>query len=203
MKNKIIFTVALMCLATLPFYGQKLHAGLTTGLNVSTVSEIGDLYDNGDLKTGFGGGLSLLYEISPAWGIQTGLLYEQKGFRLREEAPGKISGTYNYLTLPLAVQGSFAVSENVRMYGLTGGYAAISTYSENALVDASGESMPSAKTDVEKGDYGWIIGGGIQLPAGHYMMQAGLKYSLGLMKVTDTYPDDRNKSLLVSVTLYF
>jgi hypothetical protein len=206
MKKRLIFVVALMGLATLPFYAQKLHAGITAGLNVATLSEPGDLYNNSALKTGFGGGLSLVYDLTSAWGIQSGLMYEQKGFRRKNDfgsGEEKLTGTYNYLTLPVLVQGSLVMPGNTRLYGITGAYAGFKTYSENALVATGNETTAVPDGDnIEKLDYGWIIGGGIQVPAGNHFVQAGLKYSLGLTRVTDTNPDDRNKSLLVSVTFF-
>jgi len=207
MKKRMFVSALLACLCTMPFYAQKFHAGLTTGLSVATLSEIGALYDNSALKTGFGGGLTLLYDIDNTWGVQSGLLYEQKGFRKKDVAGSegeKITGTYNYITIPLLAQGSFALSGNTRMYGITGVYAGFKTYSENALVSASGETaeVPDG-SEIRKSDFGWVIGGGIQVPAGKHLMQAGLKYSLGLTRVTDDSPDSRNKSLLIAVSLFF
>jgi hypothetical protein len=207
MKRKIFAMLTLSLLTALPFFGQKLHLGITTGLNVATLSEIGDIYDNNALKTGFGGGLAIKYNFSESWGIQSGLIYEQKGFRSKEDfgsGEEKLTGTYNYLTLPLLAEGSFSLGGNTRLYGLTGGYAGFKTYAENALV-TTGDEIPAtpAKENIHNEDFGWIIGGGIQVPAGNHLLQAGLKYSLGLTEVTKDQPDSRNKSLLVSVTFFF
>ncbi len=199
--------MSLTLLTALPFFGQKLHLGITTGLNVSTLSGIGDIYDNNALKTGFGGGLAVKYNFSEAWGIQSGLIYEQKGFRNKQDVGDgeeKFTGTYNYITLPLLAEGSFSLGGNSRLYGLTGGYAGFKTYAENAVVATGNESVqPPAEENIHNQDFGWIIGGGIQVPAGNHLLQAGLKYSLGLTEVTEDQPDSRNKSLLVSVTFFF
>jgi hypothetical protein len=207
MKRKIISIVTLILITSLPFYAQKIHLGITTGLNVATLSEPGNLYDNNALKTGFGGGLSLLYNLSESWGIQTGLIYEQKGFRCKQDlAAGeeKLTGTYNYLTLPLVAQGSVSLGGNTRLYGLTGGYAGFKTYAENALVVTANEpAQVTPGDDIRRQDFGLILGGGVQVPAGNHILQAGLTYSLGLTEVTAGSPDDRNKSLLVSVTFFF
>jgi hypothetical protein len=207
MKRKIFFTLTLAVLSSLPFYGQKLHLGITTGINVSTLSEIGNLYDNAALKTGFGGGLALQYKFSESWGIQSGIIYEQKGFRCKQDfgaGDEELTGTYNYLTLPLLAEGSLSLGGSTRLYGLTGVYGAIKTYAENALVATGNETtlVPDGD-DIHHEDFGWVIGGGIQIPAGNHFLQAGLKYSLGLTEVTQDSPDDRNKSLLVAVTFFF
>ncbi len=207
MKRKIFALLTLSVLTVFPFFGQKLHLGITTGLNVATLSEIGDIYDNNALKTGFGGGLSVKYNFSESWGIQSGIIYEQKGFRCKQDmgdGEDKLTGTYNYLTIPLLAEGSFSIGGNCRLYGITGGYAGFKTYAENAYVTSGDEitGVPSEGT-INNEDYGWIFGGGIQVPAGNHLLQAGLKYSLGLTEVTTDQPDSRNKSLLVSVTFFF
>jgi hypothetical protein len=207
MKRKIFAMLTLSLLTALPFFGQKLHLGITTGLNVATLSEIGDIYNNNALKTGFGGGLAVKYNFSDAWGIQSGIIYEQKGFRCKQdlgEGEEKLTGTYNYITLPLVAEGSFSLGGNNRLYGITGGYAGFKTYAENAMVATGNETTTvPAEENIHNQDFGWIIGGGIQVPAGNHLLQAGLKYSLGLTEVTKDQPDSRNKSLLVSVTFFF
>jgi hypothetical protein len=207
MKRKIIIVLTLSLLTALPFFGQKLHLGITTGLNVATLSEIGGIYDNNALKTGFGGGLAVKYNFTDSWGIQSGIIYEQKGFRCKQDLGAgeeKLTGTYNYITVPLLAEGSFSLGGNNRLYGLTGGYAGFKTYAENALVTSRDEipQLPGEE-NIHNQDFGWIIGGGIQVPAGNHLLQAGLKYSLGLTEVTKDEPDSRNKSLLVSVTFFF
>ncbi len=207
MKRKIFAMLTLSLLTALPFFGQKLRLGITTGLNVATLSEIGNIYDNNALKTGFGGGLAVKYNFTDSWGIQSGVIYEQKGFRCKQDVNNgeeKVTGTYNYLTVPLMAEGSVALGGNYRLYGLTGGYAGFKTYAENALVTTEG-AMPEAPAaeNIHNDDFGWIIGGGIQVPAGNHLLQAGLKYSLGLTEVSKDESESRNKSLLVSVTFYF
>jgi hypothetical protein len=207
MKRRIFIVLTLSMLTTFPFFGQKLHLGITTGLNVATLSEIGDIYDNNALKTGFGGGLAVKYNFTDSWGIQSGILYEQKGFRCKQnmgEGEEKLTGTYNYITLPLLAEGSISIGGNNRLYALTGGYAGFKTYAENALV-TTGSEIPETPVEenIHNEDFGWVIGGGIQVPAGNHLVQAGLKYSMGLTEVTKDEPDSRNKSLLVSVTFFF
>jgi hypothetical protein len=207
MKRVFYLSIFLVFLSTLPFYGQKLRVGVTAGLNVTTLSEPGNLYDNEALKTGFGGGLALNYAISESVGLQSGIIYEQKGFRKKHQlAAGeeKLTGMYNYLTVPLVMEGSMAIKGNTRLYGLTGVYAGFKTYAENALALTGNEwPMDATAEEIKSEDYGWILGGGVQVPAGNNLMQIGFKYSLGLAKVLETSPDDRNKSVLFGVTLFF
>jgi hypothetical protein len=196
----------MLIIGTLPFYGQKLRLGVTTGLNLSTFSEPGNLYDNQDIKTGFGGGLSLDLSIGKAFGLQSGLLYEQKGFSRKEQiASGDehFTGMYNYLTIPLLAEGSCSISGNNRLYGLTGVYAGFKTYSENAIGISNPEAPVQSDQDINDTDAGWIIGGGVQIPAGNHLMQIGFRYSLGLAEVSKISKDDRNKSVLISATLFF
>lgn len=207
MKHKFIITLATVVLTSLPFYGQKISVGLTSGLTVSTLSEPGNLYDNESLKTGFGGGLSLHYAINESFGVQSGIIYEQKGFRKKinlDLGSERYTGTYNYVTIPLLAEGSLAISGTTRLFGVTGPYAAFKTYAENAL-SLPGKEVPEDAGDesIKSEECGWIIGGGVQVPAGNHFIQAGFRYSLGLSEVTAASPDDRNKSVLFGVTLFF
>jgi hypothetical protein len=207
MKRIISFLVSLVLLGTLPFYGQKLSVGVTTGLNLTTFSEPGDLYDNQDIKTGFGGGLSLNLAFGKSFGLQSGLLYEQKGYRRQvdmEQGTEKFTGMYNYAVIPLLFEGSIPVKNNTRLYGVTGAYVGLKTYSENSAEIINSEVLiDDMGAKINKTDAGWVIGGGVQVPAGNHFMQIGIRYSLGLAKVSDNNPDDRNKSLLVGATLFF
>jgi len=208
MKNKILLIVVFAILGTMPFYGQKkLMVGVTTGLTVSTLSESGNIYNNEALKTGFGGGISFKYRLSNSFGLQSGVLYEQKGFRKKHEmisGEEKITGMYNYVTIPLLAEGSLPLKGNARLYGLAGFYAGFKTYSENALV-LSGENLDTQtmSNNIKSTDEGWVIGGGVQVPAGDHIMQIGFRYSQGLAEVLSTSSKDRNKSALFGVALFF
>lgn len=207
MKRYLVFIIALVFLSTLPFYGQKLKLGVTAGLNVSTLSEPGNLYDNEALKTGFGGGIELKYAFNEAFGIRSGLVYEQKGFRKDEEIANryeKITGMYHYLTVPLLIEGSLPVNGDTRLYGVTGLYSGFRCYSENALTLEGAESLIAPdKEDINSTDWGWTFGGGVQTSAGKHQIQIGFRYSLGLAEVLESQSDDRNKSVLFGVTLLF
>ncbi len=208
MKSKMMIVFILTIINTLPFYGQKrIEAGVISGLTVSTLSEPGNFYDNEALKTGFGGGIAFRYTINPSWGLQSGIIYEQKGFRKKQDVSNgeqKITGMYNYITIPLLAEASIPASGNTRLYGLAGFYAGFKTYAENAVA-ATGEHTDSENfnNDIHSTDGGYTIGGGIQVPAGNHVMQIGFRYSQGFARVMSSASDDRNKSALFGVTLFF
>jgi hypothetical protein len=206
MKNYIFLFVLVLAMAAMPAYGQKFSVGVNAGLNVSTLSEPGNLYDNNALKTGFAGGLAFHYSFSDAFGIQSGIIYEQKGFKDRRDASTglKLTGKYNYITVPLLAEGSLPLAGKTRLYGLTGLYAGFKTYTDNTL-SYSGEdnAIPAADEDVNSFDGGWVFGGGVQVPTGNHSLQIGFKYSQGLSEVLASSPDDRNKSVLIGATLFF
>jgi hypothetical protein len=207
MKRILLLITALVFLSTLPFFGQKLRLGVTAGLNVSTLSEPGNLYDNEALKTGFGGGLEMKYAFNETFGIRSGLMYEQKGFRKDEEILNqeeKITGMYHYLKVPLLIEGSLPIAGDSRLYGVTGLYTGFRCYSENALTLEGAETLTAPyDEDINSTDWGWTFGGGLQTTAGKHLMQIGFRYSLGLTEVLKSQPDDRNKSVLFGVTLLF
>jgi hypothetical protein len=207
MKRRLLLTIAVVVLSAVPFYGQKFSVGITSGLNLSTLSEPGNIYDNEVIKTGFGGGIALRYAISNSFGLQSGIIYEQKGFRKKQDLSSgemKVTGTYNYFTVPVLAEGSIPVKGNVRLYGTTGIYAGFKSYSENAIVLPENESTNLTSDDEAKSiDGGWVLGGGFQVPAGNNLLQIGFKYSLGLTEVIASSSNDRNKSVLLGVTLFF
>ncbi|MFO7370543.1 MAG: porin family protein [Bacteroidales bacterium] len=207
MKRNLVITIVMVFLSTLPFYGQKLRLGVTAGLNVSTLSEPGNLYNNEALKTGFGGGLEVKYAFNETFGVRTGVLYEQKGFRKNKELfnqDEKITGMYHYLNVPLLIEGTLSVTGDTRLYGVTGLYTGFRCYSENTLTLEGTELLTAPEDeDINKTEYGWTFGGGIQMSAGKHLMQIGFRYSLGLTEVLESQPEDHNKSVLVGVTLLF
>lgn len=207
MRRKLIVVLVFIVGGTLPFYGQKnLSVGVISGLTVSTLSEPGNIYDNEALKTGFGGGLALQYAFSQSWGLQTGIIYEQKGFRKKQHiASGneKITGMYNYVTVPLLAEASLPVQGETRLFGLMGFYAGFKTYSENAVAASSDADIEDYTKDIQSTDAGYVIGGGIETPAGSHTMQIGFRYSQGFTEVMTASSNDRNKSVLFGVTLFF
>jgi len=207
MKRSVYLIITLVFLSTLPFYGQKLRIGINTGLNVSTLSEPGNLYDNEALKTGFGGGLALRYSFSESFAVQSGITYEQKGFQEKTDFSNnveKYSGTYNYIIAPLVAEGSMIIQGNTRLYGQTGLYAGFNIHAENAVDLPENELTPVATNgEINETDYGWIFGGGVQFPAGSHLIQLGFRYSLGLYEISDVASKDRNKSVLFGATIFF
>jgi hypothetical protein len=207
MKRNIYIIIVMTFLGTLPFYGQRIKVGVTSGLNISTFSAPGNLYDNDALKTGFGGGLVLNYKISESFGLQSGFLYEQKGFRNKRYSStgeAKLTSTFNYMTIPIVFEGSIPVRGNTRLYGNTGLYGGFKTYSENILANTESEyDVIRDDEHVNPQDFGWIFGGGVEFPAGNHLVQVGFRYSLGLAEVLESAAEERNKSLFLGVTLLF
>lgn len=207
MKNKLFLVAALVILTSMPFYGQHFSVGVTAGLNVTTLSEPGNLYDNDGLKTGFGGGLALRYAITDGFGLQSGVLFEQKGFKKSIDVitgQQNITGKYDYITVPLMAEGSLPLCGKTRLYGLTGFYAGFKAYTDNSTDSEANDTPVSVKdNDINNFDGGWTFGGGVNVPLSSHLLQIGFRYSMGFSEVVTTSPDDRNKSVLFGATLFF
>ncbi|MBN2813038.1 MAG: PorT family protein, partial [Bacteroidales bacterium] len=197
MKRKLFF-IAILCMGTLVNYAQSFRMGVTGGANFSTFSAAGDLYDNSAILTGFTGGLSLQYHVSESWGLVSGIAYEQKGFSSKTGLSGEdytVKGHFNYLTVPLMIQGKLPVKGKTSIYGLAGGYIGFNTHSDDEWEVEQTETVFPGKPDIASTDGGLTFGGGVEIPVSEHLLQIGFRYSLGLAEVIASMPDDRNKTV--------
>lgn len=206
MKTRLFFTGILLVSAILILPAQKLQIGLRNGLNVSSFSEVTELNEGNHLRSGFGGGISLRYSMKTNFAIQSGLNFEQKGFRnFRESklADEKLNGTLEYLNVPVNLEFSFPVNKSLNFFLATGPYVGVklrSNLSYSAI--SSGENLETVAWKINDNDAGWSLGFGFIFPAGVYNIEASVKYSLGFSEVTSAKTDYRNKAALFSLAFY-
>lgn len=207
MKTRLFATGLFLVAATFVLPAQKLQIGLRNGLNVSSFSEISELNEGDHLRSGFGGGICLRYPLKNNFAIQSGLNFEQKGFRnFRESslANKKLNGTLEYLIVPIAMERSFQVNESLRFLIETGPYVGVKLRSNLSYSPVSpGEESESIAWKIHDNDAGWSLGFGFMIPAGSYNIETSVKYSLGFSEVTSARTDYRNKSALFSLAFYF
>jgi len=206
MKTRLFLTGILLVTAIIALPAQKLQIGLRNGLNVSSFSELTELNEGNHLRSGFGGGICLRYPLKNDFAIQSGLNFEQKGFRnFRESslADKKLNGTLEYLTVPVNLERSFPVSESLRFFVATGPYVGVKLRSNLTYSPVSpAENSETVAWKINDNDAGWSLGFGFMIPAGSYNIEASLKYSLGLSEITSAKTDYRNKAALFSLAFY-
>lgn len=205
MKRKLFF-IAILCMGTLVNYAQSFRVGVNGGANFSTFSAVGDLYDNSAILTGFTGGLSLQYHVSESWSLVSGIAYEQKGFSSKTGLSGEdytVKGHFNYITVPLMIQGKIPVKGKTSLYGLAGGYIGFSAHSDDEWeVDETETDLPE-QPSIASTDGGLTFGGCVEVPVNNHLLQIGFRYAIGLTEVIASMPDDRNKTMQLGVTFLF
>jgi len=193
MKTRLFLTGILLVTAIIALPAQKLQIGLRNGLNVSSFSELTELNEGNHLRSGFGGGICLRYPLKNDFAIQSGLNFEQKGFRnFRESllADKKLNGTLEYLTVPVNLERSFPASESLRFFVATGPYVGVKLRSNLTYSPVSpAENSETVAWKINDNDAGWSLGFGFMIPAGSYNIEASVKYSLGLSEITSAKTD--------------
>ena len=88
----------------------QIKFGIKEGLNLSTQSELGMLWDNNDMKTGFTLGATFDYRFHKTISLQTELNYKRKGLAYEQNESGSkkdINNSYDYYNIPLLLKGRF------------------------------------------------------------------------------------------------
>jgi len=161
MKTKHLFQILIVFfLLTYQMNGQ-IKWGVQLGLNSTNISQsVSDTYHDLDIpvksKFGFNMGVVAEYPLNDQMGLQSGLLFTQKGYQVdwdaflkREGMGGSIDGywiyNYNYLELPINFYYNF---DNVYLY--TGPYLAYGlggTSKIDATYNNDGDSDSVKQTD--------------------------------------------------------
>jgi hypothetical protein len=209
MKTKLLNMFAAAILITAPaIVKAQITVGTHHGITVSTISKIGDLYDNDQLTASYTGGIYTLIPISGRTSFQAELNYEKKG---RATEPGyagnsqDFKSSYHYLQIPLLVRYSkeFSSKSHDMIYLNAGPYAAALLKSELTL--KTGDEMPAStvKDENKNPDAGILLGGGFSFPMNKFILDLDLRYEMGLVKM-DNQPDNfRSKALNLTAGIRF
>jgi hypothetical protein len=180
----------------------QLNFGIKVGINESTQSDLGNLYDNQNLRPGISIGGSVLYQFSENVGTQLELNYVQKGRKMNvnhSKNSSNMNTNCDYITIPMIVRGSSLLNENrTRFYFETGPYYGYMTNSKNTTDD---KHLDEKK--LYNNDFGLVFGSGIIQPIQNSNIIIGIRYEMGLLKVYKEDNEIRNKSLSFSVGYQF
>ncbi|QMU63308.1 MAG: outer membrane beta-barrel protein [Flavobacteriaceae bacterium] len=119
--------LAVILFMTIGFYNMEaqekgsLELGLASGINLSNVSNL-DNSQSADLKTGFNAKATAEYYFSDRWGIKSSLIYDQKGYTIKNIEITDNFGVpvdninlkvkVNYLTIPVMANWHFGSNRN-------------------------------------------------------------------------------------------
>ena len=165
MKNKISILTVVLILTVITTNAQ-LQFGVKTGINLSTQSEIGMLWDNNDIKTGFTIGAIIDYRFHNTLSIQTEVNYKTEGLAYEHnEIEGKrnVNNSYEYYNIPLLVKGRFneqlGVSNQWLVSLYMGSYYSYLRSAESEIKVGSTATVTDSQHNSNNSDWGMILEG--------------------------------------------
>lgn len=178
-------------------YGLKVNAG------VSCQSDMLELANNCNIRFSPSVGLLGKYKLSEGFAIKSGLEYLQKGSSFQDEG-NDLSNKLQYINL--LAQAEFSAGEKAgfkngqRIFFSVGPYLSY-------LLDAKGElSVVSfnLKNDTKDFDFGLSFELGVEFRMlENKALQLGLNYGMGFVEVYKSEPDLHNKTVSISLALFF
>lgn len=209
---------------------QAQQLSILGGLNMSNMTEKDDdenYSKEGEYKIRLGGhaGLLYTYNFSDKLGIETGVMFNTKGFRLKfeeeeffEENPQKSSSemikykvnvNLNYIDIPVMLKFNHDLNEKISLIGYTGPALGIAVGGKfKTKVEFMGETEKDTEdvnfgNDPEEDDYkridlGLMMGAGVMISN----FRVGLMYNQGLLNIspyTENGFVSRNRVLSIGV----
>ena len=181
----------------------QFQIGVVAGLNTSTQSGLGDIWDNSGIRCNINSGFMGYYRINDWFALKSGVLYSQKGTSLNVKQNAvdvKQVDKFSYIEIPLKAElSSKSGVKNHRLFASVGPYAAF-------LVDSK-RKFNHDKTDLKNQTYdtdfgiSWELG--VDIPFSKNNIQIYLNYDMGLSEVAEYDKDLRNKSLSLNVGWFF
>jgi hypothetical protein len=211
MKTRIVLVVAIaVLLLNCNVMMGQVKFGMKGGMNIETQSELGQLWDNDEINTGFFVGAILEYPFNSKLSVQTEVNFQRKGEKSNQKVNGintDISKNLDYINVPLLIKGNWnselGLGENWNLFGYTGPYYGY-LVSANYKVKANGSTENTNITDDSiKNDWGMVFGGGISHSLAKGSIFADLRYDMGLYKIDRDDSDLRNKSLSLCIGYNF
>ncbi len=190
MKKFAVVLILVLIASTAQAWGEDGPAwGLKAGLNGS--SFYGD--DSGPMKTRFGAivGGYVEYPVTELISLQGEVLYSMKGWKNEEYGIlYEISYRINYIEIPMLVRINSPCGNGIGPYLIMGPALSFKAGSdfEVKVLGTSVESEPEdfGMTEPKGTEVGFVLGGGVTIPAGNYTIGFEVRGNGGL---TDTFED--------------
>lgn len=198
---KKFFAVAILAVATLSMNAQdfkKFRFGPAVGMNVAKVSDASS-------KIGFNVGARAEYNFSDNFYLGSGLLFTQKGFKIKGMMPNDADLKANpfYLEIPINAGYRYNFNEKFSVFGEVGPYIGFGIagkykaegYNSSKFFGDEGAFLTGEKA--KRVDFGLSFAAGCEFSK--FQLRVG--YELGLTKV---WPGGgKNKNLFVGVAYMF
>lgn len=195
MKTFLRIALPLALLIAAPLQAQT-TIGVKGGINIADIdTNIEDLPDVLDSKTGFVGGGFVTLGLGSLFAVQPELLYSQKGFKAEEGMLSAQLGT-NYIEIPVLLKAQFRLAM-LRPAIYAGPVASFET---SCNLDVVGVSVDcdddEGFVDRKKNDWGAVFGANVDLILGSITLILDGRYQLGLTNLADApdLPDEEAKN---------
>ncbi len=209
MKTKGLVLSGLLFLVVFTANSQ-IKFGIKEGINLSTQSELGMLWDNNDMKTGFTLGATVDYRFHNVLSLQTELNYKTEGLAYEaneNNTKQDVKRTYDYYNVPLLIKGRFSeqlgLSEtwHVSFYG--GPYYSYLRSAESEIKENGITTISDYDNESNESDWGMIFGGEVSKSFTSGELFFDLRYEMGLSDVTDNGDDIKNKVIGLGIGYRF
>ena len=203
MKNllkQIIGTGTLFFLGTL-FSFSQIQVGGVVGINSSTQSELGNIYNNDGIYCNLNAGLVSQYKFNDWFALKANVLYSQKGRSFNSCENGvetNRTDKFSYLEIPVKAEFSTPLGKQ-KLFAAVGPYCDFLIDSKKVVNNITA----SLNDQTKSADYGVAMEMGIELPVANHAFQFSLNYDMGLSKIADYDTDLRNKTLSLNVSWLF
>lgn len=179
------------------------------GVAASTLSNIGDLYDNDCISVSYVVGGSSIIPIKGIVDIQPELNLIRKGRYDNESVSGirvKTLQYINYIQVPILLRITpLSLTEGLKskVFFNIGPYGSM-LLNAKSRVKTGGKSVTTDQKDnFQSSDFGLIIGSGVQFPFKTMTFQFDLRYDTGLTKVSEVNEKYNTKSLSLAFGVLF
>lgn len=193
MKQKIILSVIISLWFIHPVAGQTISLGVKGGINFSTISGK-QSFENMEITClqGLNYSIFLEYKLSDNFSLQSGLFYEEKGFKFKDLRCGGGSWgdfQFKYINIPVLIK--LKIGGDIKYYVLAGpgtGYLINSKNTTTVCSTAEPDLLPIKYSDDVTDDFnklslGVMFGGGIQVPLYNNLeMVLDARYNMGISK---------------------
>lgn len=211
----VLALISMQCIAQTTEI-QRISFGPKAGVNFSNLTNV----DDAEAKTGFTGGVFLIYSPIEKFGVSVDLLYSMEGASYKSSTTvNSQTSTYetstgiNYIRLPIAANYFFGqygdkFRPKILLGPSLGFLASVKQKAELTVSDNSGTTTSTIestdKSDFSGFDIGATIGAGFNLRlAEKTWLNTDIRYYAGFVDIRETVPsgDDALNNTGLSVTL--
>jgi hypothetical protein len=201
MKTIKFFILSLIFLSGVGLVNaQKISFGVQAGSNFAVQSQIGDYFNNEDIRVGLHAGVFTKYNISDKVSLQAEINYDELGSKSKT-----VKNNFDYLNIPVLFNYSVGKSDltalNFDLYA--GPYAGFLLKAESTLKDSETDQTTDLKDNTNNITGGVIIGFGLRYPINNQKILLDFRLGLGLTPYDKNDYVPKNKYFGISLGYEF